>query len=150
MKISKLIQELEKIKAKTGDCDVILHDSAVGDDMNAFDVYTDTCTDMPPLCVIGVDSDCDTVSVNRSIKVDTPLGPIIAKTRADEEYPGIWLLGGESDGNAVIEYDAYRNALVLRVWTKSDINGDPKAITVVSESPDAEQQLRKEYGSIYL
>lgn len=68
------------------------------------------------------------------IIVGTPKGEIVAKVIPDQEYPGISLEYVDEDGcpGAIMEYSPKINGIQLRVYGKSDPNGDPIEIYQMS------------------
>ena len=60
MKISEMINELNKIKSLCGDIEIYLHDSGDGNDYKTTCVYIDEGYDnLPDECIIGFDHDLD-------------------------------------------------------------------------------------------
>lgn len=68
------------------------------------------------------------------IIVGTPKGEIVAKVIPDQEYPGISLEYVNEDGcpGAIMEYSPKIGEIQLRVYGKSDPNGDPIEIYQMS------------------
>lgn len=64
MKISEMVEQLNKIKFLNGDIEVFLHDSGDGNDYRTSTIYVDEeCVEggiyYPSECIIGFDHDID-------------------------------------------------------------------------------------------
>lgn len=67
-------------------------------------------------------------SKSRSFSVVTQKGTITARESFDDDYPGIYLIysePGTGEPGALMEYDPMNDAIMLRVWDRQHVDGDP-------------------------
>lgn len=69
------------------------------------------------------------------ISIDTVKGPICAAVIPDAEYPGISLCfakEGSGEPGAIMEYDPVKDAIILRIYSKENPEGDPVEILAMT------------------
>ncbi len=78
---------------------------------------------------------------NQKLIVNTPIGNVEARIMPDEEYPGIALVfaeKGTGEPGAIMEYDPDKRAVLLRVYSADEPDGEPAETYVMATKPGIE------------
>lgn len=72
---------------------------------------------------------------NNKLIVETPIGAVEARVMPDDEYPGIALVfaeKGSGEPGAIMEYDPYKKAIQMRVYSAEEPDDEPAAVFVMA------------------
>lgn len=82
--------------------------------------------------------------MQKKLTVKTPNGSITAEPSGDLEYPGIWIIAKDENGQeyaaCLFEYHQERERTELRVYGPDDPDGDPIAIHIMSKTTDSKEE----------